>query len=294
MEIDDFLAWHTARTKRRTGRSPAASTLRSTRTRLQVAMKAAGAEELSVLADTLPNAEKIERVFDKLSLTNSSGSLRLVYESLKTFSEYARAQGWSDGTLAIDPPSKNPQPPIVVYSQAEVDRLVESARGRSLRWFMFLGTIAHTGRRVGEVLSLQWDWLHLDSERPHFELPVTKNKRQHYVALDRFLIEEVYTAGNVAALKADPQRRLARSPAAFPFPYSYNGASKMFKRHCETLGIRDMGSFHRFRHTKATEMITRGVPLQAVSALLGHANIATTDRLYNHAVTLDYAHYLDA
>lgn len=292
MEIDDFLAWHTARTKRRTGRPPAASTLRSTRTRLKVAMKAAGVEELCVLPDTLTSAEKVERMFDKLSLTNSSGSLRLVYESLKTFSEYARAQGWSDGTLAIDPPSKNPQPPIVVYRPEEVERLVEAARGRSLRWFMFMATLAHTGRRVGEVLGLEWAHLHMESEKPHFELPHTKNKRQHYVPLDRFLIEQVYTGPNIASMSAEPRRRFNREPAVYPYPWTYNCVIKMFKRHCAMLGIEARG-LHRFRHTLATDLLARGVPLQAVSSIIGHSNLATTDRLYHHATTLDYAHYLD-
>lgn len=292
MDIDDFLTWHTARTKRRTGQAPAASTLRSTKTRLRIAMRAAGVDELSVLPDTLTNEAKCEALFDKLSLTNSSGSLRLVYESLKSFSDYARAQGWMIEPLAVAPPSKNLQPPIVVYRAAEVERLVEAARGRSLRWFIFLATVAHTGRRVGEVLALEWDWLHLDSDVPHFELPHTKNKRQHYVPLDVFLQAECFTPANVACLKTDQGSRFARDPAAVPFPWSYSCADKMFRRHCAKVGVECRG-FHRFRHTLATDMITRGVPLQAVSALLGHSNIGTTDRLYNHARTLDYAHFLE-
>jgi len=255
-------------------------------------MRAGDVAELSVLADTLTNAEKTEMLFDRLSLTNSSGPLRLVYESLKMFAEYARAQGWMTAPLAIAPPAKNPQPPIVVYRAAEVERIVEAARGKSLRWFVFLATVAHTGRRVGEVLSLRWEWLHLDSDVPHFELPHTKNGRQHYVPLDAFLREQCFTPANVVVLRADARGRFSRDPAGFPFPWSYSCVEKMFRRHCAKVGVEARG-FHRFRHTLATDLLTRGVPLQAVSSLLGHANIATTDRLYHHATTLDYAHFLD-
>lgn len=293
MTLDDFLTWHTAKVKRRTGRAPAASTLRSTRARLASAMSALGTDEASVLTDTTTDADALERLFDRLSITNSSGSLRLVWESLKMLNEYGRAKGMITEPLAIPAPSKNPQPPIVVYRQAEVERLVEAARGRSLRWFVFLATIAHTGRRVGEVLGLRWEWLHLDSDVPHFELPTTKNKRQHYVPLDAFLRDQCYTQANVELLRADIGGRFRlRSPVEHPFPWSYTAVEKMFRRHCALVGVEARG-FHRFRHTLATDLITRGVPLQAVSALIGHSNIATTDRLYNHARTLDYAHYLD-
>lgn len=256
-------------------------------------MNALPTTEASVLMHTTTNAAELDVLFDRLSLTNSSGSLRLVWESLKLLNEYGRALREIDEPLAVEAPAKNPQPPITVYRASEVERLVEAARGKSLRWFVFLATLAHTGRRVGELLALRWEWLHLDSDVPHFELPTTKNKRQHYVPLDAFLREQCFTPANVALLQAEPMGRFKlRTPAEHPFPWSYTSVEKSFRRHCAKCGIEDRG-FHRFRHTLATDLITRGVPLQAVSALIGHANIATTDRLYNHARTLDFAHYLD-
>ncbi len=168
-------------------------------------MRGAGTQELSVLATHLQEGCAAEAILDNLSLTNSPGSLRLVYEALVNFSEYARAKGWMTGALALQPPAKNPQPPIVVYRADEVEALVNSARGKSLRWWVFIATMAHTGRRVGEVLSLRWEWLHLDSEVPHFNLPYTKNKRQAYVPLDSMLVSQVFTPENVEVLKAQTE-----------------------------------------------------------------------------------------
>jgi hypothetical protein len=73
-------------------------------------------------------------VFDRLALTNTPGSLRLVYNALKNFSEYARAKGLMDGALAVRPPAKNPQKPITVYTPEEVSALMSAARGRSRKW----------------------------------------------------------------------------------------------------------------------------------------------------------------
>ena len=46
--------------------------------------------------------------------------------------------------------------------------------------------------------------------------------------------------------------------------------------------------FHILRHTCATLLLEDGVPLQKVSALLGHASISITADLYGHLATSDY------
>jgi integrase len=42
--------------------------------------------------------------------------------------------------------------------------------------------------------------------------------------------------------------------------------------------------FHDLRHTAATLAIARGVPIKAVSEMLGHADITTTLRIYAHVI----------
>ena len=41
---------------------------------------------------------------------------------------------------------------------------------------------------------------------------------------------------------------------------------------------------HSLRHTYATLCIAQGVPITAVAAQLGHANVATTATIYAHAI----------
>lgn len=292
-DLGTFLEWHAARVLRRTGSAPAASTQRSNATRLRSAMRAAGTDKVSVFCAVLTSEDDAEAVFDRMSVTNTPGSLRLVYEACKAVHAYGRAMGWTDEPLAMLPPAKNPQKAITIYTAEEVEALVTTARGKSLRWWAFMATMAHSGRRVSEVLGLQWTDLHLTDDVPHFELAHTKNRRQAYVPLDRFLATEVLTPAHVSQLRAEPQRRFTRSVADYPFPWSYTCADKMLRAHCERIGVTSRG-FHCFRHTKATEMLARGVPIQAVSAILGHANVATTDRIYHHATALNYAGYLEA
>ena len=170
--------------------------------------------------------------------------------------------------------------------------LATIARSRDLRFWAFLCTVADTGRRVGEVLGLEWEALRLDSETPHFDLPHTKTKRQAYVPLTRRLTDEVFTPPNVARLKSKGNPMLKRSVDTFPFPYTYQTVQIRLRVLCDVANVTHRG-WHCFRHTGATELLARGVPLHAVSSLLGHSAVSTTDRLYNHATTLDYARYVD-
>ena len=57
--------------------------------------------------------------------------------------------------------------------------------------------------------------------------------------------------------------------------------TKFIKAHQEELPY---VSVHAMRHTNATLMISNHVAINTVSARLGHANTATTTRIYTHAI----------
>ncbi len=40
--------------------------------------------------------------------------------------------------------------------------------------------------------------------------------------------------------------------------------------------------FHALRHAAASMLLTDGVPMKSVSAMLGHADVSTTLRVYAH------------
>lgn len=292
----EFLAWQTARTLRATGQPPAPSSLRTTGGRLRSAAKLAGVETSESFGTLLGDRVAVVSLLDKLYARHQGNTVRADLVVLRQFGEYAVAKGWA-GTVAIekaDRPRSVPQRPIVVYTAHEVELLLAIARSRDLRYGMFLTTIAETGRRVSEILSLRWDWLNLDCERPYFDLPTSKTKRQAFVPLSKRLREDVFTPANIERLKVKGRsRQLLRPIDIYPFPYAYKTANGRLEVVCDIANVPNRG-YHCFRHTKATELLARGVPIQAVSALLGHADVATTDRLYHHATTLDYASYLDA
>lgn len=291
--MDEFLEWYANRYQRKHGRRPAASTMRSKRSRLTGCVNQGGLEGCVGLATVTGDRERVSVLLDQLSARMTPGSLRHVVDALRELGAWAVAKGIITRCelTADDTPPNNPRKAITVYTDDEVDRMIAAARGRSLRWWAFLATLAESGRRVGEVLGLEYMWIHPLADPPHIALPYTKNRRQAYVPLTRLLREEVLTAEVLGALKSSDSS-FKRDPGVYPFPWSYNCAAKMLARHCKVTGVQNRG-FHNFRHTKATSLLAKGVPIQAVSALLGHSNVATTDRIYSHVSALDFARYVD-
>lgn len=290
---DDFLTWYSRRRQRQTGHALTRSTVASMGSRIGSAYRASGAESEEAFGLLLSYEVTANAVLDALAERNSTGALRLVYEACKAYHSYGLTQGWELPPFAMERPAKNPQKVIRVYSAAEVDRLIGAALGVSLHWWAFLSVFAHTGRRVNEILGLRWEWLHLEGDTPYFDLPTTKNKRQAFVPLDRFLVETVLTPENMDRMKAGGRFQV-RDASEYVFPWAQEKTvRRMLERHCGRVDVPYLG-FHCFRHTRATEMLARGVPMHAVSALLGHASVRTTDRVYNHTTALTFAGYLES
>jgi integrase len=72
---------------------------------------------------------------------------------------------------------------------------------------------------------------------------------------------------------------------AFPDgrPWSPQGIATLWKRLIRDAGIGHL-RIHDLRHTAASQLIARGVPITTVSARLGHSKPTTTLAIYSHAM----------
>lgn len=299
-DFDGFVRWYSARKLRSTGSAPKASTLKQKRIHLRTCMRETSLHDETSFADLLSDRARVEYLLDLLAARMTSGSMRSVVDAMRQYGEYAKVAGLSKAGCAVteaDRPPNNPDKPIVVYSVDEMERLVSCAMGRGLRWWAFLTMLADTGRRVGELLEMEWEWFRLGETPAYVELPRTKNGKAQYVPLPRRLREEVFTPENIVAMKRATRGEMGnaygRSTELYPFPWHYSTVFNRFRRYCDFLGIECRG-LHAVRHTVITRRLGAGVPIQAVSALAGHANPLITLKRYDHATSLDYLKYIDS
>lgn len=157
-----------------------------------------------------------------------------------------------------------------------------------------------TGLRPGEALGLSWDAVDLDAGLLHVRRAV---RREHGRAV---LVDEVKTSGSwrtiglpepaVDVLRA--QRRAvaemklaarvwAKADADLVFPTSQGtpwdiaNAREELTRICAEAGIERITP-HELRHSCASILNDRGVPLELIADLLGHVDTTMLARTYRH------------
>ena len=135
------------------------------------------------------------------------------------------------------------------------------------------------GLRVSELCGLRAEDLQLQDG---YLVARGKGSKERVVPLGSKAIAAVrdYLAG--------PRARLLRgraSRALFVTPrggaFTRQGFWKLLRRYALKVGLRGPLNPHKLRHSFATHLLERGADLRAVQALLGHADLATT-QIYTH------------
>nr|MBS0022067.1 site-specific integrase [Gammaproteobacteria bacterium] len=134
----------------------------------------------------------------------------------------------------------------------------------------------HTGCRKGELLGLEWGRVDLHQRVIHLEARHNKSKRRQTIPLN----EE---ARNAILSRA---RFRAQYCPSTPWVFSDKAGQRIkdikkgFASACRRAGITDFRP-HDLRHTCASWLVMRNVPLATVKAVLRHGSIVVTER-YAH------------
>ncbi len=149
---------------------------------------------------------------------------------------------------------------------------------------LMVALLSYTGMRFEEVLGVRWDdidedWIkiqravvHPQRNAPLIKKPKTKtsNRIVPYKQELKDLIEDCRTTGYILASDKDPTGET---------PLSYSEARRIFEKIRTRFDIKEY-SAHDFRDTCATEWREKGIPLDVIARLLGHAKTETTERKY--------------
>jgi integrase/recombinase XerD len=195
-----------------------------------------------------------------------------------------------------------------VLTTAEVDELLsrpDASTQRGLRDAAMLETLYATGLRVSELVALRLSDINLAEG---YLSTVGKGKKQRLVPMGEQAVERLRTYVEAARPNfveragRSPRARGSTSPSGRPRqarladhgrnaaalflthlggPMTRQGFWKLLRGYAISAGIVKPISPHKLRHSFATHLLERGADLRAVQAMLGHADIGTT-QIYTH------------
>jgi len=262
---------------------------------------------------------QIQRYYNELFKDGkSSNSIRILNKLMITFLNYAVDEDYLLRNLCIGNKITIPgiskivnteinSDEIQVFSNDEIKDLKNSLEGHRLKCLVLLAL--GTGLRQSELLALKWD----DIDFTNNELSVNKSvKRVKLIKSDGSFRHEiriqttktknsnrivpipsslVVTLKEHAKIQKEEQLKLGSSYAKNNIVFAtasgnYISTKNLFMSYKNLLikaGIIHK-KFHALRHTYATKLFERDVPLKTVQILLGHSDIYITANTYTHVI----------
>ncbi|MEM6290872.1 MAG: site-specific tyrosine recombinase XerD [Myxococcota bacterium] len=172
-----------------------------------------------------------------------------------------------------------------LLTRAEIDALLTAPgvdtplglRDTALLEFMYA-----TGCRVSEALDLRLDQLHADQGVARVIGKGSKHRLVPMGAISLRALAAWMEQGRPAMCRG-------KAPQSLPWVFlslrgsrlSRQSAWVRIRKHAEAAGIHRAISPHKLRHSFATHLLEGGADLRSVQALLGHADISTT-QVYTH------------
>ena len=203
--------------------------------------------------------------------------------ALRAFLKFLRKRGIQSLSPEIIELAKVPERSLDLISLTELNRLMMAPDLKTLvglRDRAILELLFSTGLRISELCGLVTD--DLDLTRDEFSVR-GKGDKVRVV----FISEEAKTAlKQYLKNRQDMDEALfiqygRKSKAMKDLRLSPRAVQRMLKVYAIKAGITRKVTPHVIRHSFATDLLSNGADLRSVQALLGHANIATT-QIYTH------------
>lgn len=215
--------------------------------------------------------------------------------AIKQFFRFAYEEGWraDNPSLQIKGPGRAKHLPSTL-TQDEVSALLDVARdhGRNevdrARNACLLEVLYATGLRVSELVSLP-----VASVRGNPEVILVRGKggKERLVPLSPAARDTLIAWLSVRDAREAADRARGKPASTFLFPS--HGKAGHLTRHRFYVLIKELAlaagldpakiSPHTLRHAFATHLLANGADLMSIQALLGHADVATTE-IYTHVL----------
>jgi integrase/recombinase XerD len=195
---------------------------------------------------------------------------------------------FAEGVMVSDPtgdiePNRLPKGLPKALPEAEIVELIDAVKGTdtfALRDRAILEVLYSTGIRRQEIIDL--DVYSVDLHGGTLTVRLGKGKKDRMIPIGRRALAwvEKYLEEVRPSLTMTPDDGILFL-TTHRRPFSPERMSLMVRQHVEAADIGKSGSCHIFRHTMATLMLEGGADTRFIQAMLGHADISTT-QIYTH------------
>lgn len=226
-------------------------------------------------------------------------SLARTISSLKSFYKWAMMDGHAsnDAAYYLTTP-RMPERLPVYLTEGECSQLLAScAEGEKLNALkrrIVIKILYYCGLRARELTGLKTTQIEMQGDGEPVRIRVIGKRDKERVLpipepmrmdMKRWLGHRLQLRDWNYARNYRNSAEYIQSEYLFPSPngkeISYEAIAKLVRTACKKAKIEKSITPHKLRHTYATNLLRRGVPLMVISQALGHASIATT-QIYVH------------
>ncbi len=171
--------------------------------------------------------------------------------------------------------SKQSSKPLFLLTDEleKIQRYISNPSIKNIVTFSF-----YSGCRLGEVVNLRWCNIELQQKLLTIgdENFRTKNSKQRVIPMSK----EIFQMLNKLYEKKHSKLDFVFTKSS-QFKYNKDYISSIFKEACRKAGLDEKIHFHTLRHSFASILSNKNVPLNVIKELMGHSDISTT-MVYAH------------
>lgn len=256
----------------------------------------------------------LQFILNKASETKAFSTVRKIRETISQCWKFAydRKDIPKNLLLTINTPKENQcgkkTKEIEIYTDIEIKKMYNAIiEFYNLNHFYRISPIfiflANTGLRIGEALALTKDDVDLDNKTVSINKTLSRvkirdkntedDKSYEYIITDpkTYTSKRVVDLNNTATWALKEIERRNKDMCIVKSDYIFSSEEGNFfnprsiedtlKRVCKRADIEYYG-LHSLRHTFASRCFQKGIPVEVVSKILGHASPSITTRIYIH------------
>lgn len=230
--------------------------------------------------------------YSKLQSKHRRNTIKMVHVMLRAAFQQAKANGVIQRNIMVDVtvPKNKQKEPLEILTWKDLGRIFHFLRHRKRQynqdWYLFFRLLYVLGCRVGELQALKWTDVDWERRDIHVQRTVSGQNNNTITptktaAGDRFvpvLSDSTFKLLIRAYDKSKDKDGYIFATRKTGKPVTYGTLYRIW------LMCNINKKIHCIRHTRASDLISAGLPIPDVSRMLGHANPAVTLGIYAHAI----------